>query len=121
MIGLPWGQLCGTSQNVRSLDDAELAAQPVPGTILVGAGELQAGHRGDGGQGLAAEAKAQVVGAADLASGVAFQSQVEVVPAHTASVLRDFQQALAAVRRAPAAIWLGIWSDSTRILGMQTL
>ena len=62
--------------------------------------EFEARDGGDGGQGFAPETEArqmaQVISRAHLAGGVALQGQVQIVPAHAAAIIGDFQQALAA-------------------------
>ena len=63
-------------------------------------GEHKAAYAGDAGQGFSAKAhgadRAEVLGAADLAGGMAFEAEQGVIAAHAETIIGDPDQAAAA-------------------------
>jgi hypothetical protein len=87
------GGAAGPGERLRRPHPAALDQHPVAIPRLLGGGHLDLGHRGDGGQGLAAKAQGgdplEVVEAADLAGGVAVEGEEGVVAPQAVAVVGD--------------------------------
>ena len=95
------GRATGTRLGAPLRDPAALEAQPGAGRLSLGAGEtLDLRHRGDAGQGLAAEAErselAQVLQPLQLTGSVALESEGRLGGGDAEAVVGDADQARAA-------------------------